>query len=54
VYADRVLGQTRNVGGHVSDGHATAGPGVRHFAEETEVVPIASDNLEHGRRSVRR
>jgi len=42
------------VGGHVSDGHATAGPGVRHIAKETKIIPVASDHLEHGRRSVRR
>jgi len=36
------------VGGHVSDGHATAGPGVRHIAKETKIVPVASDHLEHG------
>jgi len=42
------------VGGLISDGHAPARPGVRYIAKETEIVPTASDNLEHGRRSVRR
>jgi len=49
-----VLGQIRNVGGHVSDGHAAARAGVRHISKETKIIPIASDHLEHGRRSVRR
>lgn len=55
MFTDRVLlGQTRNVGRHVSDGYAIAGPGVRHIAEKTEIVSTSSDHLEHGRRSVRR
>jgi len=49
-----VSGQTRNVGRHVSDGHAPSRPGVRHIAKETKIIPIASDHLEHGRCSVRR
>lgn len=49
-----VLGEVGDVGGHVSDGHASAGAGVGHIAEKTEIVPASGDYLEHGRRGAGR